>query len=405
MENDISFFTIPPDTRSTEQIQKDSQQFIALSQEDRQIPQRTPRWYKARLEMVTASDWATAVGKNPYQSRNSLLMKKQTQDSSFSGSSATMWGQKYEPVATSIYEHMSGKTVAEFGLLPHPQYSYLGASPDGITKDGIMIEIKCPSSREINGIPPSYYWMQVQGQLEICDLEVCHFLECRIKEYCSEVDYWKDVQIDQKDTMKENQFFSGVILRFLNKQILRTTGETETKRMYSPVNTFQTPEELENWIQKTIQEMDSSIWLEESEERTYWCCDLVSIQEIKRDREWFKNTLIQLQQFWIEVLYGRIGYLQLKQQGSIVEMTPEERSQFQNVAISMIATPGKRSTTSAKKTKSTVALKPLPRKNGFQKKADLESEKNAELEKVQENDEEEKPPVFLMKRSAFSKKK
>ena len=43
---------------------------------------------------------------------------------------------------------------------------YLAASPDGITPDGVMLEIKCPLSREIKGIPPIYYWQQMQQQLD-----------------------------------------------------------------------------------------------------------------------------------------------------------------------------------------------------------------------------------------------
>ena len=34
-----------------------------------------------------------------------------------------------------------------------------------------MLEIKCPKSRKLNGFVPEYYLAQVQGQLEVCDLE------------------------------------------------------------------------------------------------------------------------------------------------------------------------------------------------------------------------------------------
>ncbi len=38
-------------------------------------------------------------------------------------------------------------------------------------------------SRELNGQVPEYYFCQVQGQLEVCDLPECDFLECKILEY------------------------------------------------------------------------------------------------------------------------------------------------------------------------------------------------------------------------------
>ena len=47
----------------------------------------------------------------------------------------------------------------------------LGASPDGITKDGIMIEIKCPYSRKPNGniydSKTFMYWVQMKFHKEL----------------------------------------------------------------------------------------------------------------------------------------------------------------------------------------------------------------------------------------------
>ena len=69
------------------------------------------------------------------------------------------------------------------GLIIHNQYKHIGASPDGISDLGIMLEIKCPFKRKIDGAIPEQYWMQIQGQLEVCDLEECDYLECKLWEY------------------------------------------------------------------------------------------------------------------------------------------------------------------------------------------------------------------------------
>ena len=42
------------------------------------------------------------------------------------------WGVKYEPITIMIYEEMYRTKVGEFGCIPHPDYSFIGASPDGI---------------------------------------------------------------------------------------------------------------------------------------------------------------------------------------------------------------------------------------------------------------------------------
>ena len=61
-----------------------------------------------------------------------------------------------EPEARKIYEQITGKTVIQFGLLSgSTSFQCLAASVDGITTDGIVVEIKCPYSRErIQGAMP-----------------------------------------------------------------------------------------------------------------------------------------------------------------------------------------------------------------------------------------------------------
>ena len=77
-----------------------------------------------------------------------------------------------------------------------------GASPDGITRNGIMIEIKSPYSRKVNGIVPSNYWVQMQLQLEVCNLEICHFVEIEASFYESENDYNNDPTFNKIDNEK-----------------------------------------------------------------------------------------------------------------------------------------------------------------------------------------------------------
>ena len=109
--------------------------------------------------MITASDIATALGENPYEPPEGLIIKKCDPDFPFLDNKFVHHGKKYEPTATMIYEHIYNVKVTEFGCLKHPKISFLGASPDGIcsksTLDnkfspmlGRMLEIKCPLSRE-----------------------------------------------------------------------------------------------------------------------------------------------------------------------------------------------------------------------------------------------------------------
>ena len=141
-----------------------------------QLPdQRSKEWYAIRENLLTASSLADALGKGHFQTRDDLLVSKtETVKKEFSKASQTImeWGVKYEPVATMFYEHLYNVSIVEFGLIPHPQLSVFGASPDGICDTGSannyggrMLEIKCPPKRKFTKEVPKHYWMQMQGQL------------------------------------------------------------------------------------------------------------------------------------------------------------------------------------------------------------------------------------------------
>jgi len=145
-----------------------------------QIKQRTPEWYTLRKKMITASNVAAVLGYNPYDSKISIIKKKLT-DISISNA-AMAHGVKYEPLAVKAYEKINKCTVEDVGLLIHPNYEWLGASPDGfIRTTDKLLEIKCVYTRDIH-IVPYYYWIQVQIQLEVCNKEDCDFLQCKFED-------------------------------------------------------------------------------------------------------------------------------------------------------------------------------------------------------------------------------
>jgi len=113
----------------------------------KQIKQRTEEWYEKRNSILTASDCASAIGICKYKSRSQLIYKKAgIGGSSSSGpiSVACAHGIKYEDEAANIYATRNPHLCPffELGLTMHDTHHFLGASPDRITKDGILIEIK-----------------------------------------------------------------------------------------------------------------------------------------------------------------------------------------------------------------------------------------------------------------------
>jgi putative phage-type endonuclease len=143
-----------------------------------QYEQRTPEWFSQRRNALTASDAPTALGENKYKSQWQLLLDKCGEGKPFTGNEATRWGNHYEDIAIEKYSQIKNKEVLSFGLIIHPEYNWLGGSPDGITTDGILLEVKCPLRRKIiPGEVPEHYLAQVLLNLEICNLDEAHFIE------------------------------------------------------------------------------------------------------------------------------------------------------------------------------------------------------------------------------------
>lgn len=146
-----------------------------------QFVQRTPEWLAARRDLLTASDAASALDIKPYasyrgSSRNELLRKK-CSDAPLNNMFVAH-GQRYEDEARDLAMAVLGGRVYDVGLVRHATLPWLGASPDGVTDGGRLIEIKCPLKRTIEpGVVPHHYWPQIQVQMECCDVDSTVFVQ------------------------------------------------------------------------------------------------------------------------------------------------------------------------------------------------------------------------------------
>ena len=146
--------------------------------------QRTSQWFQARLGHVTASRVSDAIaGKDTATRRNylvQLVAERLTgqQQESFTNS-AMQWGTETEPLARVAYQAVHD-WVEEVGFIKHPTIEWFGASPDGLTGDG-LIEIKCPiTTTHIETLraknAPSKYINQMMWQMRCTDRQWCDFV-------------------------------------------------------------------------------------------------------------------------------------------------------------------------------------------------------------------------------------
>ena len=239
-----------------------------------QYAQRSPEWYEQRHGAVTASDFATAVGESKYDKPEDLLLKKCGRGVPFTGNQYTRHGQRFEDVAVRIYQKMYQTTVFEFGLMPHgcikshskSTVKVVAASPDGISSIGIMLEIKCPFTRKIihyhpsiqgatdgdKEIVPHGYYCQIQQQLECCDLDICDFMECNIKEFASSTEFYADTH-DTYPYKTEEGYIKSCVLEFRKMD----TEEIELHIEYPP-DIYINGKQLQSWMKKTIKNVQST---------------------------------------------------------------------------------------------------------------------------------------------------
>lgn len=273
-----------------------------------QPEQRTEKWHIFRNNRLTASDLGHILDTKKNNIKNSkyceLIKKKCGVEMPFISGAAIRHGIKFEQVATSIYEKINNLNILEFGCIPHLHINYFGASPDGIVSYnsnnknyiGRMLEIKCPKSRIINGEIPPGYFAQIQGQLEVCDLEYCDYLECDFQFYNSKEDFFKNH--DNKEISVKTDKEKGVIIELFDNKTKKYIYHYGLDEQIKDEVTFT------KWEKSLINSVFEQTNLEYIK-TNYWYLNKINIILVKRDRLWFNNNFIKIKKFWDDVLYYR----------------------------------------------------------------------------------------------------
>jgi putative phage-type endonuclease len=285
------------------------------------IPQKSLEWYETRYNLITASDFAQALGEGKFGSQKQLIEKKceplNTNDTMAASKTNIFfaWGHMFEPLATAVYSHMSGVKVHDFGLIKHPKCAYFGASPDGISELGIMLEIKCPFKRKITGDIPAQYYYQIQGQLDVCDLDECDYLECEFAKFDSYEEYTAAY-----DELGGNRY-TGCF-----------TEDNMGKYTYHDVS-------LER-VAQVGEDGHANVF--------YWLLKNYNLKRVQRDKKFVKDKLLELGKVWERILVyrqdpGRFamevkGKISITTEGLLPQqpqptLTPSKRSQVGAYAL------------------------------------------------------------------------
>jgi hypothetical protein len=126
-----------------------------------------------------------------------------------------------------------------------------------------MLEIKCPWKRKKTETIPDQYYHQIQGQLEVCDLDECDYLECYIVEYMNRMEMMND----------KNTMYKGIIYEMEN-------GSYE----YGNLN-----------------DLDFELMTENYKQIFYYGIKDYFLRRVMRDKEFFKGIQQELKTVWDNV--------------------------------------------------------------------------------------------------------
>ena len=148
--------------------------------------------------------------------------------------------------------------------------------------------MKNPTTRELTGVPKKEYWIQMQIQMEVWNLDECDFLETVFKEYSNEEEFYKD---GDSFTLRENGKRKGIIVMF--------NDGNEPIYKYPPVDCSK--EKFEIWYDKTLDENENLSWIG----NIYWYLHDYSCVLVPRNKKWFSAVFPEFKALWNTILKER----------------------------------------------------------------------------------------------------
>lgn len=201
---------------------------------------------------------------------------------------------------------------------------------------GRMLEIKCPLRRKIlmsekapevygphgeeitdlkkdckKGICPAYYWVQVQLQLQCCDLDECDFWQCEIFEYADKEDFLEDTDSQHPWLSRQTGHEKGAVIQLMPYEQVNNRSMDYKDRIYNYAQFIyqpkvnMTPAEIDEWILKTLLNLKITHRGMVFESIKFWKTINTHCITIKRDVAWFNDNLPAFERAWNYVEYFR----------------------------------------------------------------------------------------------------
>ena len=152
-----------------------------------------------------------------------------------------------------------------------------------------MLEIKCPPKRKFTKSVPRHYELQMQGQLEVCDLDECDFFQVKIIEYDN---------ID--DFLKDNSEKNGYTNKNLPKGCVITYKKDDNLKYLYP-ELLLSNEEYILWEKENINYLNNNKL--EYIETKWWYIERYELTLVKRNKDIWIELLPDIYKFCKDLEY------------------------------------------------------------------------------------------------------
>lgn len=266
-----------------------------------QTAQHSADWYSQRRNRLTASEFSQIL-----DGRRGALLRQKVEPppaeavamdrhpvgiaQEDGNMNATTWGHRFESVVRDIYEQELagvGSVNDALGRFTHPRIPWMSASPDGVVTKGPLagrlLEIKAPKTRQPGDFVPPEYYIQMQIQMEVCDVDVVDFVEAQFAQRPVEA-------LSDKD--------KGAIAAAQWKGRIEVRGYLEDPRTWSYCYSSAVEDLVDAIIHYEIEDTEKPIL-----EETIWWLTGWYPRTVLRNKLWWQSIgWPNAQLFWAEVL-------------------------------------------------------------------------------------------------------